>query len=652
MPENPVPRLTQTPESGVMPAMCGLAGLLTRDMAGPPLASLAEGMANALAHRGPDSAGVWCDDRAGIALAHRRLSVFDLSNNGRQPMTSTSGRYVAIFNGAIYNFRHLARTLAGAGFKFSSSSDTEVMLAAFDHWGVVEALAKFDGMFAIAVWDNRERRLSLIRDRVGKKPLYYGHVGTMLAFASELKAVLTLPGFERKIDPNAAHEFFRFGYVPSPFSIYRDFAKLPPGHIAEIKSDGQSFKITLQSYWKRSDFKPDIAPPSELQAKAKTLLSDAVAARMVADVPLGAFLSGGYDSTAVVALMQRHASTPVRTFTVGSIDPAIDEAAHARAVAHHLGTDHTELRLEPSAALGVIEDLPAIYDEPFADESQIPTILVARMARRQVTVALSGDGGDEVFGGYNRHRLGPKIARASALAPSVIRSGLAWMLRAPSAHLWDAIGSMIGQSHMAERVDKFAQALPASDASAVYDRLTTRWRQAPTTHGSDSPPWHDPGIDREAGDLMMYRDFVGYLPDDILVKVDRATMSVGLEARAPFLDHRLVEFMASVPWAAKLEGGVGKKILRDIVHTHVPKTLMERPKVGFDVPLGSWLRGPLKEWGSTLLTRQALDSSGVINAELITQAWTEHQSENANRPHDLWAALMFQAWMRRYNASL
>lgn len=646
--------------------MCGLAGLISEEMTPSVIARVARAMSDRVAHRGPDDAGLWTSADGRVALAHRRLSIYDLSDRGRQPMSSPSGRYTAIFNGAIYNHLALRRRLESEGQTFAGRSDTEVLVALFDRWGIPGCFDHLQGMFSIVAWDNQDRRLIMVRDRAGKRPLYYGRIGKTFAFASELKPFLDVPGFARKINPVAATLYLRRGYVPSPHCIFDGLAKLVPGHYAEVKLEPNgSYNVVQQAYWRRSDVQPlpDISYDAA-KREAEARLIDAVGLRHVADVPVGALLSGGYDSTAVVALLQQNSSHPVRTFTVGSSDAAFDESQHARNVARHLGTDHTELMLEPATALDIVNQLPEIYDEPFADESEIPTVLVARMARTHVKVAVSGDGGDEIFGGYSRHRHGPRLWRAMRPWPRGLRSAIAAAIEHLPPALWNAIATGLSQwrgrtitPHLSDGIVKAARALPATSVVDLYDRLLSAWR-TPTLRippPSTPNPWYDASPACHADDpaaLLMYLDYVDYLPDDICVKIDRATMAVGLEGRAPFLDHRLVEFMASLPTSFKIDGTVTKRMLRDIVHDRVPREMMERPKAGFDVPIAAWLRGPLRNWANDLLSVDALAAGGLLDPVPVQQAWSDHLSRRRNRQQELWCVLMLQAWTRRYNATI
>ncbi|MDX2222451.1 MAG: asparagine synthase (glutamine-hydrolyzing) [Rhodospirillaceae bacterium] len=637
--------------------MCGLAGVIVHASSVRPVLATAQAMADALVHRGPDDAGSWQDERGRIAMAHRRLSIFDLSSAGKQPMTSPDGRWVGVFNGAIYNYRDLKRDLQDAGIVFRTATDTEVLLAAVQCWGVGAALARLVGMFAFALFDTQARRLTLARDRAGQKPLYVGRIGPDIAFASELKAFMAVPGFTRRIDPAAARLYAEYGCVPAPHSIFADVQHLRPGYFADIDVDrDEPGELVQAAYWSRAAFRP-VPAMSEADARrgAEALLAEAVKSQMIADVPLGAFLSGGIDSTAVVALMQEQASQPVRTFTIGSDDPVLDESAPARAVARHLGTDHTELRVNGADALAVVERLSEIYDEPLADASQIPTVLIAERARRHVTVALTGDGGDENFGGYTRHLYASRLQRLSRVLPLFARQALADIGTALPRQAWVWLEHLGGPTRLADKVGKALRGLPAGSPDELYAALVRVWSVRPLVQSTDSPPWtggmKGEAAQRDIADVFMVLDFVGYLPNDVLTKVDRATMAVALEARAPLLDHRVVEFMAGVPAELKLRGGVSKRILREIVASRIPAALIDRPKAGFDVPIGPWLRGPLRDWAAALLDPPALNRTGMFETDAVARAWRRHQSGHADLSAELWCVLMFQAWAARYRAT-
>lgn len=619
-------------------------------------------MADAIAHRGPDDRGDWTNQELGVALAHRRLAVVDLSPQGHQPMVSASGRYVVVFNGEIYNFRDIRAQLAAVGMSpaWKGESDTEVLLAAFDAWGIERSLAATNGMFALAIVDLRERTLVLARDRMGEKPIYYGWQGNAFLFGSELKALLAHGNFNRNLDPDSVGLYFRFGYVPTPRSIYRGISKLRPGHFLTVSLDqDRSIEISEALYWQLPIPAP-VAGRSDgaLIDELESVLQDAVRIRMHSDVPLGAFLSGGIDSSTVVALMQVQASRPVRTFSIGFREGDHDESMHARAVAGILGTDHTELTVTQDDALSVVPALPQIYDEPFADSSQIPTFLLARLTRSHVTVSISGDGGDELFGGYHRYFQGRKLLSFYRAVPRPVRSLMAQALQAiPSAMVDTLLRAAPRRAAVllgGDRLGKLAEVMAMRDVQQLYKRLVSQWpNPAALCPGFHEPPTLVDDMDvlksmKSEISWMMHIDQQTYLPDDILVKVDRATMAVALEARVPFLDHRLVEFAAQLPDDVKVRGSTGKWLLRQVLYRHLDKRLFERPKQGFGIPLAQWLRGGLRPWAESLLSREALDATGYLDADLIRDAWGAHLSGRQNLHYPLWVVLMFQAWCSEY----
>jgi asparagine synthase (glutamine-hydrolysing) len=622
-------------------------------------------MADRLVHRGPDDAGVWADEARGVALAQRRLSIVDLSAAGHQPMHSHGGRYVIVFNGEIYNHREMRLTLepAAAG-GWRGQSDTEVLLAAIDAWGIDGALDAAVGMFAFALWDRAQRRLTLARDRLGEKPLYYGHVSAGLAFGSELKAIRALTPAAPTIDRGAVALFLRHGYVPTPHCIYRDFRKVEPGCYETFEAPNQPTGLTR--YWsalavaRHGSAAPLADDHNELADRLNDLVGQAVRGQMVADVPVGAFLSGGIDSSTVTALMQAQSVRPVKTFTIGFADEGYDEAAHARAVARHLGTDHTELCVTPLEAMSVIPLLPGIYDEPFADSSQIPTFLVSQLARCKVTVSLSGDGGDELFGGYNRYLFGKDLWHKLSRLPTEVRAILARMVRMISAGTWSALmkpvmplaPSRYRVGLPGDKLHKLADVIAHPNLESLYLDLVSQWQapnelvlgaQEPTTllHASVDPAIDDPVA------RMMLLDLVTYLPDDILVKVDRAAMAVSLETRVPLLDHRVVEFAWQVPMSAKVNAHGTKQLLRSVLRRYVPDALIDRPKMGFGVPIDKWLRGPLRDWAEALLDPTRLKREGYLNPEPIRVRWQQHLSAQRDWHYPLWNVLMFQAWLEQ-----
>jgi len=650
--------------------MCGLTG----SWSGVPtpaqsLRDQARAMADTLRHRGPDDEGVWCAPATGLALGHRRLSIVDLSPEGRQPMSSAGGRFTIAFNGEIYNHAALRAELsAGDAIAWRGHSDTEVMLAAFERWGVERALGRFVGMFAFALWDAEQHTLHLARDRMGEKPLYIGWADNVLLFASEPKALIAHSRFRRDIDRIAVASYAQLGCIPAPHCIWRDAAKLLPGHLLSVTQAmlGRRVLPPSRPYWSLAQAvdtaiaEPFLGTEDEAVDRLEALLTEAVAGQMVADVPLGAFLSGGVDSSTVVALMQRRSARPVRTFSIGFSEREYDEAPFARAVAHHLGTDHTEVYLSAADAMRSVPRMAQIYDEPFGDSSQIPTLLVSEMARRHVTVSLSGDGGDELFAGYNRHVFGARTWRRLARMPLPLRALLARSLRALPAAGWDSAFGLLrpvlgrGARHRAvgDKLHKLSGLIEADSDARLYERMVRLWPESVALAGGGLPlDWTErqvpAGLDSVPA-RMMFFDALGYLPDDILVKVDRAAMSTSLETRVPFLDHRVVEYAWRLPLSMKLGGGSGKRILRQLLYRYVPARLIERPKMGFSMPIDAWLRGPLRDWGESLLDPSRLRDEGFFAVEAIRARWDEHQAGARNWQHSLWVILMFQAWLERW----
>jgi asparagine synthase (glutamine-hydrolysing) len=629
-------------------------------------------MADSLQHRGPDDAGAWVNPEAGIALGHRRLSIVDLSPMGHQPMVSASRRYVIILNGEIYN--HVVLRAALGRQLWRGHSDTETLLACFEAWGIEPTLRKCVGMFAFALWDSVVRALYLVRDRMGEKPLYYGWQKGVFLFGSELKALKQHPLFRGEIDRDALTLLLRHNYIPAPYSIYKDIRKLPPGTLLKLEvGDGQFAQGSMPDpvpYWSLSAVvvagqrEPFPGNDADAVSALEARLMESVGLQMVADVPLGAFLSGGVDSSTVVALMQAQSSRPVRTFTIGFNEDGYNEAEHAKAVARHLGTDHTELHVTPKEAMDVIPRLPALYDEPFSDSSQIPTFLISQLARQHVTVSLSGDAGDELFGGYNRYYWAAKLWRWLRVLPKPARSGLAGVLTAMSPSTWNAafasssrlIPAAWSHANPGDKLHKLAEILAARSPEEIYLGLVSHWKQpGAVVVGGAEPPTALIEFARQTSlpdfeNRMMYLDALSYLPDDILVKVDRAAMGVSLETRVPLLDHRVVEFAWRLPLSMKIRNGQGKWILRRVLYKYVPKELIERPKMGFGVPIDSWLRGPLRDWAESLLDESRLKREGFFHPGAIRQKWAEHLSGRRNWQHYLWDVLMFQAWHERQAA--
>lgn len=641
--------------------MCGIAGIFNHDQSDP--GRIVSEMIGAIRYRGPDDWGVWCDGDYGLALGHARLAILDLSPAGHQPMESASGRYVIVFNGEIYNHLELRGQLTGLPWR--GHSDTETLLAAFETWGVEKALQATVGMFALALWDRVAHRLVLARDRLGEKPLYYGWSNGTFLFASELKALEVSPDWRGEIDREALALFMRYAYVPLPYSIYTGIRKLLPGTYATISpAYAAGYWPEPTPYWSaaavasqacRCD-RADNMAADELDR----LLRDAVKGQMVADVPLGALLSGGIDSSTVVALMQAQSSRPVKTFSIGFHEDDYNEAPGARAVAEHLGTDHTEFYVSSTDALGVIPLLPSMYDEPFGDSSAIPTHLVARLAKQQVTVAISGDGGDELFGGYNRYSWGSLIWRRIARMPACMRAIVADALTLPSPQQWDRIGGILRRglpaslrmSTLGEKIHKLAAVLDSGSQTELYRRLRSLQRETASlvlgTRGT--PMWADAQVqqlgNKDFSEEMMLHDLVGFLTDDVLTKVDRAAMAVSLETRMPLLDHRIVEFSWSLPLSMKIRfEGQGKWLLRQVLYRYVPKRLVERPKMGFGIPLDAWLRGSLRDWAEALLEESRLKREGYFDPGPIRAKWLEHLSGRRNWQYWLWNVLMFQLWL-------
>ena len=659
--------------------MCGIAGILSL---GAPEPELLARMASAIEHRGPDDHGIWLDRESGIGLGHRRLSIVDLSPSGHQPMLSPDGRYVLNYNGEIYNHRALRAEVESAGAApvggWRGHSDTEVLLAAISAWGLEAALEKAVGMFALALWDALGRTLTLARDRFGEKPLYYGWAGKDFLFGSELKALRVHPQFDNPLSRRALHLFAARAYVPAPLSIYERIFKLPPGCILTVTRDACEAPRTdplgegeagdglrLQRYWSyrevvRRGLSEAIPDEREaLEALEQTLVA-AIKDQSVADVPVGAFLSGGVDSSTIAALYQRHSNATIRTFTIGFEEPGYNEAEHARAVATHLESEHHEYTVTVQEAMDAIPLLPAMYDEPFADSSQIPTYLVSKFARPQVKVALTGDGGDELFGGYVRHFSAPGLWNRARRIPRPVRSAAGATLGRLPSSFWNNVRQFLpgkAPPHFGAKMQKAVQMLGSADSfDDVYRSYLDEWSSDPSSPvrgGEGDHPFDlDFGVAAPEAVRVMYCDAISYLPDDILCKVDRASMAVSLETRVPFLDHRVAELAARVPLGLKIRDGEGKRIIRQILYRHVPRELIERPKTGFAVPVADWIKGPLRDWAEDLLDSRRMAQDGWFDPNVVNRRWQDHLSGRRSSPQALWALLMFQSWLRNQKEAL
>lgn len=653
--------------------MCGFSGFLGAGAyAGNERpATVVKRMTDTLVHRGPDDGGTWCDSERGIALGHRRLSILDLSPAGHQPMHAASSRYVIAFNGEIYNHLQLREQLDADAVphRWRGRSDTETLLAGFDRWGIQATIERAVGMFAFAVWDRDTENLTLGRDRMGEKPLYYGWQGrgkcAVFLFGSELKALRAHPAFEHAIDRDALCLQMRLSYIPAPYSIYRGIAKLAPGSLLTVSRSNPEPRLT--TYWSGVQTflagvaAPFTGSPDQAVDALESVLREAIRIQMIADVPLGAFLSGGVDSSTVVALMQAQSTRPVKTFSIGFHEEGYNEAEHAKAVACHLGTDHTELYVSAQQAQAIIPRLQAIYDEPFSDSSQLPTFLVSQLAKEQVTVSLSGDAGDELFCGYNRYQFAAKLWRSIGVAPLPLRRLAARCITTIPIEAWNGAAKKMARylpkslrlSNTGDKLHKGAQVLSNATLELLYLGLVSHWEDpASLVIGGHEPRTllQDSGavLSGLGGvERMMALDTLSYLPDDILAKVDRAAMAVSLESRIPFLDHRVVEFAWKLPQSMKLRNGVSKWALRQVLHKYVPQGLIERPKMGFGVPIGDWLRGPLRAWADDLLSESRLRSEGFFEPVQLRQKWHEHLSGQRNWQYHLWDVLMFQSWFEQ-----
>lgn len=656
--------------------MCGIAGILTGRAIDDALVTA---LVQPIAHRGPDGQGIWTDLQSGVGLGHRRLAILELSPLGHQPMASNDGRYVLSFNGEIYNHQHvrdeLGRSLGGEGMNWRGHSDTETLVEAIARWGLAQTLEKCVGMFALALWDRRERRLLLARDRFGEKPLYYGWTGGDFVFASELKAIRGHPRFNNEVDSRAVRLLAARSYVPAPLSIYRRIYKLDPGCILSLPADawkhpmatpllpnGSNNGIRLNRYWSYAEVvRHGLAHPvlseGEAMERLEATLAEAIRGQAVADVPVGAFLSGGIDSSTVVGLYQKYSPNSVRTFSIGFEEEAFNEADHAKAVARHFGTDHHERYVTVKETQEVIPLLPRMYDEPFADSSQIPTHLVSRFAREQVTVALSGDGGDELFGGYNRHFMAPRLWEGLRKVPRPVRGLVGGPLSRLPATVWNrlarAVPGIERRPHFGTKVQKGLRlAGSARGLEDIYNSFLDPWSfETSPVLGAEAASVDlkfklDVSPDAPDAVRIMYCDAVSYLPDDILCKVDRAAMAVSLETRVPFLDHRVAELAARIPASIKIRDGKGKHILRQLLYREAPQRLFERPKAGFGIPVGEWIRGPMRPWAEDLLDSSRLRQEGLFDADVVHRRWKQHLKRESDATPELWAVLMYQAWAR------
>ena len=646
--------------------MCGIAGFGDRPgKTEKQLGEIAGAMAQSMYRRGPDAQVQWTSAEAGIGLSHARLSIIDLSPAGRQPMLSSCGRYVLVYNGEIYNAEkiraELQREMGGACPAFRGHSDTEVILEACVHWGLEKTVARMIGMFAIALWDQRDRRLVLARDRLGIKPLYWGSQDDLFLFGSELKTFKQHPDWKGEVNPDALSSYLRLNYIPAPLSIFKGVQKLEPGNILVLEQGGEP---RVHCYWDLRKVAQDglrdpfLDNETDVLDQLDELLRDAVGSRMIADVPLGAFLSGGIDSSTVVSLMQAQSARPVQTFSIGMETEGYNEAEHAKAIARHLGTDHTELYISPQDALDVIPKLPDYYDEPFADSSQIPTFLVSQLARQKVTVSLSGDGGDELFTGYNRYFWGDLINRRRDVVPPFFRKLGTRSIRQLSTDRWDQLSRYLpGKARIPQlglKAHKVADILAIEDEAALFRRLVTVWDN-PNTMVSGAKELQNILWDKSLADdvapfmeRMQVLDGKTYLPDDILTKVDRASMAVSLEARVPLLDHRVAEFAFRLPRHMRVRNGQGKWALREILARYVPRELFERPKMGFGIPIGNWLKGELRDWCEELLSPEALEADGLLDAVPIRTVWERHLAGKQNHEVQLWTVLMYQSWRHKW----
>ena len=646
--------------------MCGITGFITSSNNRKLHSKVIQGMVDKLEHRGPDDHGFWVDDSGQVALGHRRLAILDLSKSGHQPMHSETRRYILSFNGEIYNHLEIRKNLQESSMntiKWDGHSDTETLLKAFEHWGVKKTIKASTGMFAFALWDKKEKKLFLSRDRLGEKPLYYGWQGDTFLFGSELKSLKSNPDFIGEVDRNSLTLFIRYNYVPSPYSIYQGINKLPPGNLLQFDQSSNKV-VSLEPYWLLSDIAingektPLRCSDSEALSLLESCLGDAVEGQHLSDVPLGAFLSGGVDSSLIVSLMKSRSKNPVKTFTIGFNESDFNEAKHAKSVANHLGTEHSEIYVSANDALNVIPTLPTLYDEPFADSSQIPTFLVSKIAKEKVKVVLSGDGGDELFGGYNRYLWSRSLLNKTSLIPNLARQGVSSVLTSIPSKYWDSMNNSISgffppkyrTKLIGDKIHKIARLISVEDDLDFYKGLVSQWQNPLdiVKGGIDENRYTSFGSNKKLfSDIehrMMFMDTNTYLPDDILCKVDRAAMGVSLETRLPFLNHNVVRFAWQLPLNMKIRDKCGKWILRELLFKYVPQKLIDRPKQGFGLPIADWLRGPLREWVEDLINETRLIKEGYFHPEPILLAWQKHLN-GENMHNQLWGVLMFQAWL-------
>jgi len=643
--------------------MCGIAGQFDSlsSSSQEELEVLARHMGGTLGHRGPDDQGIWVDVNNGVALCHQRLSIVDLSANGHQPMVSHDSRYQIVYNGEIFNAKELRQQLEEEGCSFIGYSDTEVLLEGCVAWGVERAVKKLIGMFAFAIWDKKQQQLSLVRDRLGVKPLYWGYFGSLIMFGSELKSLRAHTGWQPEIDTAALASYVQYGYIPAPMTIYKNIFKLEPGTILQFSTGGIP---EISTYWSLSDVAISgqknqcSLTGNEASLELETLLSDAVKRRMISDVPLGAFLSGGIDSSVVTTLMQKNSMKTVRTFSIGFQESGYNEAPYASVVAKYLGTDHTEIYVTPSEARDVIPELPGIYDEPFADASQIPTYLLSKLTREHVTVALSGDGGDELFAGYNRHIQSVKISEVQQKFPSWVLDLASKVIKSFSPNVLDKMFKLSQTPQMGEKLHKVASLINANPEN-FYSILVSNWNADEVLIRKQMKANKATAFDSDYSKIlksrsacMQLQDGLSYLPDDVLTKVDRASMAASLEVRVPMLDHRVVEFAWGLSDGLKIKNGQGKWVLKELLYKHVPQKMFDRPKAGFAIPIGEWLRGPLKEWAEELINPERLAREGFFNPDIVWDSWKKHQSGKQNNQYRLWIILMFQSWYEVWGSGL